>query len=104
MGELPPTNTLSSFGISRLRLGQLGQAHGLYLNCTPNGTLCRKVVDTGATIFLVHEVSHNHSDQLTTQDEGEQAPPHVGVNVLGLLPTTNQGNLYILVAMDYFTK
>ncbi|CAI5657278.1 unnamed protein product [Oreochromis niloticus] len=49
--ELPPATTLPSK--SHLRVGRLGQARGLYLDCDLAGTTCRALIDTGSTLSLV---------------------------------------------------
>lgn len=45
-------NTVPSFLHELLRLVRQGRAHGLYMHCSLEGSLCRALVDTGSPISL----------------------------------------------------
>lgn len=64
---VPPTETDVTSDLQTLRIGRLGHASGLYLDCTLEGIPCRALVDTGANLSVVRPGTLPNFDQQSLQ-------------------------------------
>ena len=65
MGGSPPLSITIAPSPDQQRLGRIGQAHGLYVDCDIDGVPVRALVDTGSTISIIRPGVLPNTDQPT---------------------------------------